>query len=293
MLILRIFIFYFLLFWLVGFNYVISQNKGQFDHEISFARHLMGRGHYKEALFVLEDLEPGRNSQKDSLNFLLGWILYGQKDLETSAKYLTKVSNDSPFFHQSLFFAAYNHAYLNHTNISDELLSSFDLSSDSRLFYMRNFQYAGLALLDRDLEKFQMLNKKLNNDFILTQSEETNFVSYYGQIKNHPQKSVYLAGLMSMLVPGAGKIYAGKTSEGIANFLYTGALLATTYDLYTSFGVKNPFFIISAIISGVFYTGNIWGSMVAVKRVKNEFNDEIDQRILLDMHIPLRKLFPN
>ncbi len=293
MLVFRVFISFFILYWLGGMDSVISQNKGQFDHEISFARHLMGRGHFKEALFVLEDLKPEKNPQKDSLNFLLGRILYGQKDLETSARYLTKVSNESPFFHQSLFFAAYNHAYLNNTNISGELLFSTDFSSDARLIYMRNFQYSGLALLDRDMESFQKIRKKLNNEFFLTQAEEKNFISYYEQIKNYPQKSPYLAGFMSMLIPGAGKIYAGKTSEGIANFLYTGALLATTYDLYASFGAENPFFIISAIVSGIFYTGNVWGSMVAVKRVQNEFNYEIDQRILLDMHIPLRKLFPD
>ncbi|MFW6249414.1 MAG: hypothetical protein ACOC4J_06575 [Bacteroidota bacterium] len=260
---------------------------------MSFAQHLMGRGHFKEALFVLEDLKPQKKSQKDSLNFLLGWILYGQKDLETSANYLTKVSNESPFFHQSLFFAAYNYAYLDNTNLSGELLSSADFSSGTRFFYMRNFQYAGLALLDRDMESYQNLRKRLNNDFFLTQTEEKNFKSYYDQIKNQPRKSFFLAGFMSMLVPGAGKIYAGKTSEGIANFLYTGALLATTYDLYATLGAKNPFFIISAIVSGIFYTGNVWGSAVAVKRVQNEFNYEIDQRILLDMHIPLRKLFPD
>lgn len=276
-----------------GIQCLIAQNPKQFDLEVDFARHLIGRGHYKEALFVLEDLEPEKKSQKDSLHFFLGWILYGQKDLETSTRYLTKVSRESPFFYQSLFFAAYNHAYLDNTSISRDLLSSYDFAPESRLAYMRNFQYAGLALLERDLERFQIVGKTLNNDFILTLSEEKNFVSYYEQIKEHPQKSAYLAGFMSMVVPGSGKIYAGKTSEGIANFLYTGALLATTYDLYARFGVKNPFFIISAIVSGVFYTGNVWGSMIAVKRVQNEFNNEIDQRILLDMHIPLRKLFPD
>jgi TM2 domain-containing membrane protein YozV len=97
---------------------------------------------------------------------------------------------------------------------------------------------------------------------------------------------------MSAALPGLGKLYAGKPAEAISGFLYVGAMMATTYDFYNRQGLKSPFFIISAGLTSIFYIGNIWGSAMAVNRTKQEFNYEIDQRILLDMHIPLRNLFP-
>jgi hypothetical protein len=101
-----------------------------------------------------------------------------------------------------------------------------------------------------------------------------------------------VAGMLSAAVPGLGKMYAGKPAEAVSGFLYVGAMMAASYDFYNRWGAGNPFFIVSAGITSLFYIGNIWGSVIAVNRSNYEFNHEIDQRILLDMHIPLRNLFP-
>jgi len=50
-------------------------------------------------------------------------------------------------------------------------------------------------------------------------------------------------------------------------------------------------FILSASAAGAFYVGNIVGSATAARRVNQEFNHEMDQRVLFDMHIPLRNAF--
>jgi TM2 domain-containing membrane protein YozV len=260
--------------------------------ELRFINHMLGRQNYSEALFLLENLQTETTGQKDTVNYLIGWTLYGRKELKPSAYYLSLVSENSPWFEKSRFFAAYNHAYLGETKKSREFLEFFNEDSSDQVGLMKNFQLAGMALLERELDEFEYHAENFTGDFNITASEERKLNDYYHRISEMPSRSPFVAGIMSAAVPGLGRIYAGKTAEGISSFLYVGALLATSWDLYNRLGGSNPFFIISASISGIFYVGNIWGSAVAVNRVQREFNYEMDQRILLDMHIPLRKLFP-
>jgi TM2 domain-containing membrane protein YozV len=260
--------------------------------ELRFINHMLGRQNYSEALFLLENLQTETTGQKDTVNYLIGWTLYGRKELKPSAYYLSLVSENSPWFEKSRFFAAYNHAYLGETKKSREFLEFFNEDSSDQVGLMKNFQLAGMALLERELDEFEYHAENFTGDFNITASEERKLNDYYHRISEMPSRSPFVAGIMSAAVPGLGRIYAGKTAEGISSFLYVGALLATSWDLYNRLGRSNPFFIISASISGIFYVGNIWGSAVAVNRVQREFNYEMDQRILLDMHIPLRKLFP-
>ncbi len=278
-------------FFILSFSSKIAAQQNV-SSELRFINHMLGRQNYDEALFLLENLQTKTLSQKDSVNYLLGWTLYGRKELNASAYYLSLVTEDSPWFEKSRFFAAYNQAYLRETNYSRELLGFFNENSSDQVVFMKNFQLAGMALLEREMDEFEHHAKKFTGNFSFTATEERKLNEYYNQISEMPYRSPFVAGIMSAAVPGLGRIYAGKTAEGISSLLYVGALLATSWDLYNRLGGNNPFFIISASLSGIFYVGNIWGSAVAVNRVQREFNYEMDQRILLDMHIPLRKLFP-
>ncbi len=49
--------------------------------------------------------------------------------------------------------------------------------------------------------------------------------------------------------------------------------------------------LFTVLFSLLFIVANIWGSVLAVKLVRNEKKDAIQNQILLDMHIPLRTLF--
>ncbi len=276
---------------MLNFTFKIAGQEN-ISSELRFINHMLGRQNYNEALFLLENLQAETTGKKDTVNYLIGWTLYGQKELKTSAYYLSLVSENSPWFEKSRFFAAYNHAYLQETKKSRELLGFFNEDFSEQVAIMKNFQLAGITLLERKLDEFEYRAENFKGNFSITASEERKLNEYYERISQQPSRSPFVAGIMSAAVPGLGRIYAGKTAEGISSFLYVGALLATSWDLYNRLGRNSPFFMISASLSGIFYVGNIWGSAVAVNRVQREFNYEMDQRILLDMHIPLRKLFP-
>lgn len=259
--------------------------------ELDFVQYLISRNELQESLFLLEKMETNRQALTDSVNYFKGWILYQQKQLEPSANLFLKVSPESSFYKKSQFFASYNFAHSGKPEIAAQILQDLFLEKDSVLTALKNFQLGGVALLQRDFEGFSARAVNFRGQYNAFAQQEVNLVNYAGQLSGMPRRSPVVAGLLSAAVPGLGKIYAGKTAEGVAGFLYLGAMGLTTYDFYRRLGPKNAFFILSSAVTGIFYFGNIWGSAVAVRRQQNEFNYEMDQRILFDLHIPLRNFF--
>jgi len=80
-------------------------------------------------------------------------------------------------------------------------------------------------------------------------------------------KSPLLAALFSAFVPGTGKIYAGRASDGLYSLLLNGVLGYLVYNSYKH-GRKVSFYLYSTAFLFM-YTGNIYGSYLAAK----QFND--------------------
>lgn len=259
--------------------------------EIDFILYMMGRGDLQESLFLIRSIrEPGIEWQ-DSLHFLTGWVHYLRKDLQASAGYLLRVSPESPVYHKSAFFGAYNLAHTGNTSGAAAVLSSVEAEFGTMPYAMRHLQMSGVALLDRNFELFAQHSGGFSGHYHVMAAEERRMLQHYERLRNIPGKSPFVGGMLSAAIPGLGKIYAGKTGEGIVGFLYVAALGLTSYDFYRGSGAGHPLFILSATVTGIFYFGNIMGSAAAVRRSNNELKHEMDQRILFDMHIPLRNAF--
>lgn len=259
--------------------------------EMEFVLYLMARDELDEALYLLNRMQGFGRAGADSISYLKGWTLYRQKELLPSAAQLLEVSETSPFYVKSRFFAAYNLAHMGHVADARSVLASATLPGGALMEDMRSFQFAGMALLDKDFEGFARHSEGFGRASHLFSEEAGRMLGYHDDLRQFPSRSPLLAGALSAAVPGLGKIYAGKTAEGIAGFLYVAAMGATAWDFHRGAGPGSVLFILSASVTGIFYIGNIWGSAVAVIRQRNEFRHEMDQRILFDMHIPLRNAF--
>ncbi len=259
--------------------------------DIDFVLHLMARGDLDEGLFVLEGMHPADAHWSDSLSYLTGWILYRQQRLEASARHLLQVNRDSPLFQKSHFFAAYNLAHSGNQSAARSVLNGIGPEGGSMPAALQQLQLGGLALLERDFDSYQRKAVVYSGQYHVMAREEQMMAAHYDRLRGRPDRHPWAGGVLSAVVPGLGKVYAGKTAEGIAGFLYVASMGLTSYDFYRSGGSGSVLFIVSASITGIFYAGNILGSISAVRRSNNEFNHEMDQRILFDMHIPLRNAF--
>lgn len=270
----------------------VHAQQFEFSKELRFAQYLQDKDAVPEAIRVLEQVDTITLSraQKDSLFYMLGWAAYSVRQLDRSIGAFLKVSSDNPKYDKSRFFAAYCQAFQGRRDSASDGLRQLDLP-DSALRELRSFQLAGIALLKRDYKAFLPEQQQFTYSSYIFEKEERRMQLYYDKLKGFKHKSPVLAGVYSALVPGLGKWYAGKKRQGIAAFLPIISLAALTYEGYRKDGVKSARFIGFGALFSVFYIGNIWGSTLSVKIRRNEFYKEYDNKILFDMHIPLRNFF--
>jgi len=252
-----------------------------------FIHHLIKSNDYDEALIELDVID--KNTDSDSLYYLKGWSLYCLKQLTQSAQNLQQVGKESTFYHKSHFFAAYNFAHTQNYQFAKQVLDKIELNE--KLDQLKNFECSGIALLERNFDAYETKRLKTADILPALQAEVINLNKLHTAIKNRKPKKMWIAGLMSSIIPGSGKIYAGKTGEGIASMLMVTSTGLVTWENHRKLGIKNFKTILFGSIFTIFYVGNIYGSVFSVKISNEEFNHEMDQKILFNLHIPLRNIF--
>lgn len=98
-------------------------------------------------------------------------------------------------------------------------------------------------------------------------------------------KSPWIAGLLSTLVPGSGKIYAARTFDGIYSLLLIGATSALAYEGFRDHGLSSGKGWIFGSIATFLYAGNIYGSTIAVHLRNNQLKKSIDDEIQTQLSI--------
>ena len=279
-----------LFFWWISAT-CFSQTTENTGQDIDFAFYLFEGRKYDE-LFLLFNKTSSIIQQNDSVNYILGMSYYYQKDLEKSAYHLNKISNLSAFYDKSIFFSALDYAHLGEYSKAQMILEKYTTTKlQNNYNELLSVQFAGLALLKRDFELFDhhAANFKFEQYYYI--NSENQLINVRHTLGNFKQKSPFVAGLLSTVVPGAGKIYTGQIGEGVASFLTVGGLAAITAENWVKKGLSNWRTITFGTICSIFYIGNIYGSAISVKVYRNQFHDKQNNTILLGIHLPVRALF--
>jgi len=264
-----------------------------FCNDLMFVSHLINTGQYDEAAFCLHKTINQKNlnqSTLDSINYLSGWAAYNQKKLDTSAFYLLNVSINSQYYYKSHFFAGYDYCYLGDYKKSTAVLDEIN-EKDSNYFQLKLLEKMGICLLQKDYKNYNLYSQKLKYPNYSIAKEK----NILNEIYNHSQcfnpKSIIFAGFLSTIIPGLGKVYAGKLGEGITAFTTVGILAAITMENYIKAGPYNYKTLLFGSLFTVFYIGNIYGSAISIKVYRNEFYKNNEKSILFNIHIPLRTMF--
>lgn len=269
-----------------------SGHAQSLDQQIKFIHHLTNSGYYEESLS--ENLRTPRlgvaQSASDSLNYLAGWAAYYLKQLETSSSYLTQVSRESPLYTKSHLFAAYNQIHLENYGQGTRILSDFRPQNTTDQHFVQ-YLSSGMQLLQRDFTSFDTTLLHLPKDYFGFSKELENLQIIQQEMVGHKDKSVWLSGILSAILPGSGKIYAGKTGQGITTFLLTTGLGLVTFENFHKNGLESASTLFFGSAFTVFYAGNIYGSMYSAKTANDDFYHLQNQKILFNLHIPLRNIF--
>ena len=109
------------------------------------------------------------------------------------------------------------------------------------------------------------------------------------ELPDYKEKSALLAGVMSAVIPGSGKIYAGDLRSGVSTFLVVGALGAIAAESWAKLGLNDWRTITLSSIFALFYTANIYGSAVSVSVIKQCYEDAQKATLMFDLRIPLHQ----
>ncbi len=238
------------------------------------------------------ELNPDIFSTNDSLNFNHAYVKYRLQEIDSSLIYLKHVPPTSPLYVSGNNFITQIYMNQGKTDSAKKYLAakksvgSPDISSD-----IFTLQSSGLALLDRDTAAYhkQFYGALFENRELFQQHNTLN--ETFNELKKVKKKSVLAAGLLSALVPGLGKIYAGNNAQGFSAFLFSGILAAQAYEGYYRGGISDPRFIVYSCLFSLFYVSNIYGSVLSVSVKNNQLNSQINHEITVNTSIPLRYFF--
>jgi hypothetical protein len=258
--------------------------------DLIFINHLVNKANFEEALFLLDSGDCLLYQTNDSANFLRGWSLYSLNRFGSSAEILMKITPGSSFYLKSHFYAAYNFSLFGNLDNALETLEKIEMDKEG-LFSLKNYEIAGIKLLQGDIPSFEELLKKTDrNDPGIAESSKK-LLEISADMKNHKSKSPFLAGMMSGIIPGSGKLYAGRKGESLSAFLSTVGLGLVTWENYRKNGLNNFMTIAFGTAFTVSYVANIWGSVFTVRIIETGYEENVKSTILFNLHIPLRNTF--
>ena len=271
--------------------FVSNAQTTSMGKDFGFIQQLYNQKLYKEVIYAADNLDTSsfKIKQYDTLNYYKGICHFQINNNLLSKDFFLKVSNQSAHFIEANFYAAYNATYLKHFNESDTILNGIVLSTNDTLFNeLVKIEKSGNALLKRRLNEYQYLDLKESGNYL---AEKQRLNKTYTTLINHKRKSPLLAGIMSGILPGSGKWYAGKKGQAIAAFVTQLSLGLLTNEAYKNVGIKSIGCIGYASLFSLFYIGNIWGTVAIVKVADFEFNQTINHEVMVSLKLPLGYVF--
>jgi len=196
--------------------------QSSFSEEIKFSEYLLNNKLYDDALLQLQQMKKNtyyNTAELDSIRYYLGKLYYDQQQIEDAIlNYSELKSENHPFFTPSKYYEYFLQSYQGNLKISKEAFHTLN-PSDSLLLELKIFELSAIALLERDVSQFQTLDTQLSGDFYAIESSRGTLHSVAQDLQVFKPKSGVAAGLMSIIIPGSGKMYVGKLGQGIAALL--------------------------------------------------------------------------
>lgn len=227
----------------------------------------------KDYLRAIDEYEKYlRTNEDDSIQFKIAFSFLEIGRYENAIEKFTKVKRTSSFYESSKIERLKSYFLLN---------DSIQLISEADSIIKTESQFARNALKLKNISLLLTQNPPSKNEFLSSFDvyEERDALNLYNQKIDPNFKSGMLAGILSTIIPGAGKIYTENYSDGITAFLLSGLF---GYLAYTNFEHNHNFraWIFTAVASG-FYAGNIYGSIASAQIFNAKINFDFNNGVKL------------
>lgn len=258
-----------IIFILVGNIQLHAQHLYGLEHSLKFADYLYASGQYDLAA---EEYERAVFLDPDNVHAKLQ-LIKSYKRNENFQEGINRVLSfhdnditniDQPF---SSPFIQMNLRLRNYPQVSNFLKRNQNLSGELKI----NTSLS-MALLEGRWEHAQEMvtgNPEQVNVDLLKITEKSLGISY---------KRPWLGITMSMLLPGSGKVYAGRWKDGLVSFIFVATSAWQAYRGFDKYGAGSAYGWIFGSVSLGFYTGNVYGAHKAVKQYNNKLDENLQHK---------------
>ena len=208
----------------------------------------------------------------DTVEFKIGLAYSYTENYKRSESWFKRVNKSSHYFNdaQDQYFKSLFESG-DYYSMRNDFVNKFNISETARKLYYLSYLFTGDKLPPQ---------KDFFSSF--SSGEKMTVKKFYLEKKNPPYKSETAAVIMSILIPGTGKIYSGHLGDGIIAAIATGLCGYLAYD---NFKAEHNFrgWIFSGL-TAFFYAGNIYGS-AASAQIYNagiQFDFEKDVKLFLE-----------
>jgi len=232
-----------------------------------FADYLFCEGDYLRAIEQYGLLKDHSASDTTDFKIMLGYSKLGL--YKESNKYFNGIDEKSNF---------YSDVYL--LSLKNELLIEPKLIIASNAQSLDSIQLKSFRKLTTISMLYEAEFNILREDFISPFDEdELNAVASFYDYKVDPHyKSPALAGMLSAIIPGTGKIYVGEWGDGITALLVTSLFAFLAYDNFQADHTTRAWIFTG--LGAFFYAGNIYGSIASAQifnaKIEFEFNEGLN-----------------
>ncbi|WP_299459186.1 hypothetical protein [uncultured Microscilla sp.] len=284
----------FLWFFIFGCLSAKAQVSPSFDEEMKFIQYLISQKQYANVVLLAQQLRPKftTNTQQSRLAINAGLAYRRLAKPDSAALAFGRVTPDFKLYDKARFYQSLEFTRVRRYIAAHQALDTLQIASvDSLKYELRQFQQAGIALLQKDYVQFEQRSRAFSFQYAAFASQEKKLLSFAQKLKKIPQRSPLVAGILSAVVPGTGKMYAGNTSQGLSMLFQNLFIGAQAAEALIKDGVASPRFIIYGALFSFFYIGNIWGSVLSVKMQQREVYETIRHEVLFNLDVPLRLVF--
>jgi TM2 domain-containing membrane protein YozV len=234
-----------------------------------YADYLFCEGDYLRAVEEYESIHD--IIKNDTIDFKI-MICYSEIGLYQKSNYNFNLSYNSKLYvkAENLYLKnRFREAPFGFYIISELGAYPFRDSNSENINYFEKL--TSISYLFTDVRK--VTKEKILNPFDKIEKEKIS--SFYDWKINPPYKSPALAGVLSAIIPGSGKMYVGEWGDGITAFLVSGLLAFLAYDNFKADHTTRAWIFTG--LGAFFYAGNIYGSIASAQifnaRIDFEFND--------------------
>ena len=267
----------------------------QLRDELNFIFHLGENKQIDDLEFysnqILNDTTFYSQDFRDSVAFASGTLFADFKNTIKARHYFDLVSIHSVFKIPSAYTSGLMEMDEHKYDLAYQKIYDAPEAESGILYELRIFELAGLSLLKNDYEQFDLLATGFFPEDSTIHTELKYLADYSYLLQNMKKKSGFVAGALSAIIPGLGKVYTGLPGQALASFLKVVPLGIITAENYLHGGFKNVQFYIFGSLFSLFYIGGIWGSSISAQIVYQEKVDEIQHNIRVGLHVPVDRIF--